>query len=119
MSDIEDIKTPYLSDKAYDQLKWLALIGLPALGTFYFAMAQIWGLPYGEQVVGTIVAIDTLLGALLNLARKSYLSGESQYDGSIDVEEVLDGTKRFTLNLNGDPETLDTQDQVVFKINKS
>lgn len=118
MSETDVVRTPYLSDKAYDNLKWLALIGLPALGTFYFALSQIWGLPYGEQVVGTIVAVDTLLGALLNLARKSYLGSEAQYDGTIDVEQVEGGAKRFTLNLNGDPETLDTQNQVVFKINQ-
>lgn len=48
-----------LSDKTYSLLKWIALILLPALGTLYFALAGIWGLPFGEQIVGTITAIDT------------------------------------------------------------
>lgn len=61
-----------LSNKTYDALKWIAMIALPALGTLYFALAGIWGLPYGEQVVGTITALDTCLGALLGISSASY-----------------------------------------------
>lgn len=50
-----------MNDKTYDVLKWIATYLLPALGTLYFALAQIWNLPYGEQVVGSITAIDTFL----------------------------------------------------------
>ena len=34
-----------LSDKTYDILKWIVCILLPAIGTFYVAMAGTWGLP--------------------------------------------------------------------------
>lgn len=61
-----------LSNKAYDILKWIAQYLLPALGTLYFALASIWGLPYGEQVVGTITAIDTFLGVLLGISSYKY-----------------------------------------------
>lgn len=61
-----------LSNKIYDKLKWVALILLPALGTLYFAIAGIWNLPYGEQVVGTITAIDTFLGTILGLSTMQY-----------------------------------------------
>lgn len=61
-----------LSNKTYDVLKVIAQIVLPALGTLYFALASIWGLPYGEQIVGTITAIDTFLGALLGLSTAQY-----------------------------------------------
>ena len=60
------------SDKVYDTLKWIALIFLPALGTLYFALASIWGLPYGQEIVGTITAIDTFLGALLGISSVQY-----------------------------------------------
>lgn len=66
-----------MSNKIYDILKYIALIVLPALGTLYFALAGIWGLPYGEQVVGTITAIDTCLGALLGLSAYKYNKNES------------------------------------------
>lgn len=61
-----------LSNSNYDWLKWVAQIFLPAFGTLYFALAQIWGLPYAEQVVGTITAIDAFLGALLGISTHFY-----------------------------------------------
>ena len=45
---------------------------LPALGTLYFALAGIWGLHYGEQLVGTITAIDTFLGVILGISKSKY-----------------------------------------------
>ena len=65
-----------LSNKTYDILKWLALYGLPAVGTLYFALSGIWGFPCGEQVVGTITAIDTFLGAIIGISVKSYKEGK-------------------------------------------
>ena len=64
-----------MSSKVYDVLKYIAQIALPALGAFYFAIAQIWGLPYGEQIVGTLAAIDTLLGVLLGISTYQYNKG--------------------------------------------
>ena len=61
-----------ISNKVYDVLKWIAQYLLPALGTLYFAFSTIWGLPYGEQVVGTITAIDAFLGAILGLSSATY-----------------------------------------------
>lgn len=61
-----------MKNKTYDILKYVAQIVLPAIGTLYFALASIWGLPYGEEVVGTITALDTFLGALLMLSSNSY-----------------------------------------------
>lgn len=61
-----------LDNKVYDILKYIAQIALPALGTLYFALAGIWGFPYGEQVVGTIAAITTFLGVLLGISTYNY-----------------------------------------------
>lgn len=66
------MKNLILSDKTYNLLKWIALILLPALGTLYFALAGIWGLPFGEQIVGTITAVDTFLGAILGISTNNY-----------------------------------------------
>lgn len=60
------------NSKVYDILKWIALVFLPALGTLYFALSGIWGLPYGEQVIGTITAIDTFLGAIIGISNVNY-----------------------------------------------
>lgn len=61
-----------LSNKMYDVLKWVAMYLLPAMGTLYFALAGIWNLPYGEQIVGTITAVDTFLGVLLGISTMQY-----------------------------------------------
>ena len=61
-----------LSNRIYDILKYVALIALPAIGTLYFTLSQVWGLPYGEEVVGTIAAVDTFLGTLLQISTAVY-----------------------------------------------
>lgn len=61
-----------LNNKTYDSLKWAAQYLLPAAGTLYFALAGIWGLPYGEQIVGTITAVDTFLGVILGISAAAY-----------------------------------------------
>lgn len=61
-----------LNNKVYDILKYIAQIVLPAIGTLYFALAQIWKLPLGEEIVGTITAIDTFLGVLLGISSIQY-----------------------------------------------
>ena len=61
-----------LSNKVYDVLKWVAQVVLPALGALYFGLAQIWGFPYGEEIVGTLTVIDVFLGALLGISTAQY-----------------------------------------------
>lgn len=56
----------------YDKLKWIAQILLPALATLYFALSKVWNLPYSEQIVGTISAVDVFLGALLQISSNNY-----------------------------------------------
>ncbi len=69
-----------LNNSMYDILKWVAMYLLPALGTLYFALASIWGLPYGEQVVGTITALDTFLGVILGISSAQYNKTENGLD---------------------------------------
>lgn len=72
-----------MSNETYDILKWIAQIVLPAIGTLYFALAQIWGLPYGTEIVGTITAIDAFLGALLGISSIQYNKlGSEDSDGN-------------------------------------
>nr|DAW21328.1 MAG TPA: holin [Caudoviricetes sp.] len=66
-----------MSNNVYDILKWVAMILLPALATFYAAIAAVWDLPYTEQVVGTITAVDTLLGTLLKISSDNYKKQEA------------------------------------------
>ena len=59
-------------NKTYDVLKWIAQILLPALGALYFGLAQIWGFPYGEQIVGSVAVVDTFLGVILGISTANY-----------------------------------------------
>lgn len=61
-----------MSNRTYDIMKWIAQLLLPALGTLYSALAGIWGFPYGEQIVGTIIAVDTFLGVILKISTDNY-----------------------------------------------
>ena len=66
-----------LPNKVYDVLKYVAIVGLPAIGALYAALAKIWGFPYGVEIVGTITAVDTFLGALLQISTYNYKKGDN------------------------------------------
>ena len=61
-----------MSNKTYDILVWFVQIVLPALAALYSALVGIWGFPYGEQIVGTIAAVDVFLGAVLKISNAQY-----------------------------------------------
>jgi hypothetical protein len=105
-----------LNPKTYDRLKFLALVVLPALATLYFALAGIWHLPAAEQIIGTIAAIDTFLGAVLHLSSNSYKTSDARFGGEIQVGRTPSGGKSYTLALNDDPQDLDERGEVTFKI---
>lgn len=79
-----------MSNKTYDVLKYIAQIALPAIGTLYFALANIWALPYAEEIVGTITAVDAFLGAILGISTAAYNKhlDEMQIPQEI-IDEVL------------------------------
>lgn len=58
--------------KTYDILKAIAQVWLPGLGTLYLAVSQIWGLPSGEEVVATCLALTTFLGVGLGISQSNY-----------------------------------------------
>lgn len=61
-----------LNNKVYDILKWIVIIVLPAISTLYYALSEIWNLPYATQVVGSITAITVFLGAILGVSTVQY-----------------------------------------------
>lgn len=68
--------TMKLSEKWYQILKYLCQIVLPAIGALYFSLAQIWNLPYSEQICGTIVCLCTFIGTILGISTYNYYKGE-------------------------------------------
>ena len=75
-----------MSNKTYDVLKWIAQVVLPALATLYFALAGIWGFPYGEEIVGTITAVDTFLGIVLGVSSAKYNKNEQVTSVTAEAE---------------------------------
>ena len=61
-----------LQGKVYDILKWLCLIVLPALATFYNVLASLWDLPYPMQICETITAVATLIGCIIGVSSVNY-----------------------------------------------
>jgi hypothetical protein len=86
-----------MNTKTYDLLKWIAQYFLPALGTLYFALSGIWGFPNGEQVVGSITAIDIFLGVILGFSSAQFNKAK---DGvlMIDLTNLTKDTYRLLLN---------------------
>jgi hypothetical protein len=108
-----------VNNKLYDFLKFVALILLPGLGTLYFALAGTWGLPNANEVVATVTAVDTFLGLVVQFLANRYNNSDAKYDGAIVVTENAIGKKTYSLEFDGDPETLDKRDEIVFKIKGS
>ena len=75
----------FKNSRWYDFCKWLCGVALPALGALYFALASIWGFPYGEQIVGTIAALTAFGDALLGISSIQYHN--KLKDGSLSGED--------------------------------
>lgn len=101
-----------LNDELYNILKWIAQIVLPALGTLYFALSSIWGLPYGEQVVGTITAIDAFLGALLGVSAVQYKG-----DGTLHIDTTLPTKDMYNLAIDTPLVELPKKKSIMLKVN--
>ena len=60
-----------MTNQQYDTLKTIALIITPVLA-FLASCVTIWGIPYGEQIVATLTALDTLIGAVVVVVNRQY-----------------------------------------------
>lgn len=103
-----------LSNKTYDVLVWIAQLLLPALGTLYFTLSGIWGFPYGEQVIGTLTAIDVFLGAILGISSSNY-----EGDGVMHIDDSDPDKDVYSLDLNYEPEELAKKKTITFKVKNS
>lgn len=70
-----------MSNKLYDILAIIGRLSLPALGTLYFALAQIWNLPLAEEIVGTIAAVTTFLNTVLKVQSNAYFAEREEGNG--------------------------------------
>jgi ABC-type Na+ efflux pump permease subunit len=61
-----------ISNKLYDVLKWLVLIVIPALTTFYAVLDNIFGWGYAETVTTISAAACTCIGAIIGISTAQY-----------------------------------------------
>lgn len=110
-------KPGFLPDNFYDLIKWCALIAFPAFGAAYFSLAGIWHLPAAEQVVGTIVVVDTLLGVLVGVSNSTYNKSDARFDGDITLSA---GEQPDVTNVRAsyDAAALSNKDEVLLKVKR-
>jgi len=99
-----DRSASLFTNTLYDKLKFVALILLPALATLYIVLDGIWEIGYSAQVVGTITAIDTFLGAVLKISNNRYYKNEKNFDGEINFIQLdEDEEEKVQFAINRDP----------------
>lgn len=101
-----------LPNGVYNAAKYTAQVGLPALGTLVMTLGAIWGIPYTDQIVKSIIAVNVALGALLVLNQVSYNKSDDKYDAILNTESNLDRAVLRDLNINPD----DQRKQALLKI---
>jgi hypothetical protein len=104
------------TNRLYDKLKFLALVLLPAVGTLYFGLAGIWGLPAAEKVIGSIGVLDTFLGVVLHLSNTNYYKNGDNFAGTLHV--TTDSPPQVLAEFNGDPADLPGKHSVELNVNK-
>lgn len=101
-----------LTDNMYDRVRATTQYVVPGIGTLYFALSGIWGLPFGEEILGSMLAFNLFLGGVLGYSAKSYEESGAAYSGYIRT--TPDGPKRLELDLTS--EELADKDHVTLKI---
>lgn len=110
-----------MGNRTYDVLKFMGLMVLPALGTLYFGLSQIWGFPYGEEVVGSISVFSTFLGGLLRVSSSQYNASGAGLDGTLKILETQEGSPDiYQLQFNEVPDAkkLAEKNKAVFDVEK-
>lgn len=118
MQSTTEASSPVISNKMYDRLKFVAQVLLPAVAALYFGLAQIWGLPNGEQVVGTITVIDTFLGAVLLLSAKQYNNSDFKYDGALKIITTDPEKDLYSFEISAPLEDLKHNQELSIKVQK-
>lgn len=101
------------SNKVYAFLKVVALVWLPAVGTLYFALAGIWGLPDATQIIGSITAVDTALGGLLHISSKTYVPPT---DGNLVVDKSNPTKDTYSLEVTRDLDEVQKAGKLLLRV---
>ena len=81
-----------LSNKTYDFLKWMTLIALPAIITFYGVLGQQLNIPNTEVILTIATAFVTMLGTLLGVSNNNFIK-ESPINHQKGIFIDIDGVE--------------------------
>ena len=73
------------SNDVYDFLKWLCMLGLPALAVFLKTVANIWGVAILNPISDTVVALNVLLAGSLGISVAQYQSEQIESETEEDA----------------------------------
>lgn len=105
-----------LRNDTYNTLKFWALVVLPALGSAYFAVSGVWGLPYSNEVVSTFTIVDTFLGAILHVSTKTYSMTKPVVDGKLIIDKTIADKDVYQFALLTPLSELDQKTHVTLKV---
>lgn len=111
-------KGPWVTDGMFNVLRLLVELVLPASGSLYLGLAEIWGLPHRMEVVGTIAVVTTFLGVCLKLLRSNYEASEAKYDGEFVVNETDPMKDVFRLEVGTPFGQITNQDELRLKVRR-
>lgn len=106
------------SNKWYDVLKFIALILLPALGTAVAGLGVLWHWSLTDDVVSSIMVVDTFLGALIGVSASKYGKSTDNVAGYMYANGINEDTGLADLQLyvRQHPDEIMAGKTAVFKI---
>ncbi len=81
-----------MSDKLYTILKWICLTALPALTTLYGVIGTTLAIPYTQETITILVAIDTCLGTMIGVSSANYYKTLSDEP---DIDKVMTAVEKW------------------------
>lgn len=105
-----------LSSSVYDKLRPIAQIWLPALAVFYISVAPLWDLPKQEEVAGTIMALNLLVGVVMGVSHRQYSNSDARFDGTVVVVPNEDGNS--DLNVSLDSLAIARKKEIVIRVDR-
>ena len=106
-----------ISNSTYDALKRVVTVVLPATAALYVTLAALWNLPNPEAVAGTLAAIATFGGVVMNISAKSWNTNDDRFDGELITTGYNEdtGLPNLELNISENPNDLLERGVVVLR----
>lgn len=103
-----------LTNAAYDEFKSFLFITAPFFSCVCFGLSLI--LNDFKYLMGVTSFISLFVGICLSVSTKRYRESDAAYDGHLFVDTSDEATKKFTLELNEDPDDFTKKESIIFKV---